>query len=117
MRSWIHLAVVLVVAGCGSERDTTPQATLAPEQTAPTAEAVPDPLLAAVCRAHDEVVSEGVPEDNLLQHTAVRSIERGVTEAQLSELGATPFALLASIRARGNPPACARLVSALEARL
>jgi hypothetical protein len=77
-----------------------------------------DPLLLAICRAHDEVAAEGVAPEILLQSTAVRSMERhGVTEAQMSELGATPAALLASIRSRGAPPACAGLIAALEARL
>jgi hypothetical protein len=77
-----------------------------------------DPLLLAVCRAHDEVVAEGVPPERLLQFAALRSMERhGVTEAQMSTLGATPQALLASILARGAPPACAQLIATLKARL
>lgn len=77
-----------------------------------------DPLLLAVCRAHDEVVAEGVPPERLLQFAALRSMERhGVTEAQMSALGATPQALLASILARGAPPACAELIATLKARL
>ena len=77
-----------------------------------------DPLLLAVCRAHDEVVAEGVPQERLLQFAALRSMERhGVTEAQMSALGATPQDLLASILARGAPPACAELIATLKARL
>lgn len=77
-----------------------------------------DPLLLAVCRAHDGVVAEGVPPERLLQFAALRSMERhGVTEAQMSALGATPQELLASILARGAPPECADLIATLKARL
>ncbi len=76
-----------------------------------------DPLLLRVCAAYDEVVAEGVDPDVLLQRVAVRAVTRhDVTEEQLAELGARPAQLLESIRSRGEPEACAGLVTALEAR-
>jgi hypothetical protein len=39
----------------------------------------------------------------------------GVSEAQLEALGPLPPQLLASVRARGNPPECAAFVAYLEA--
>jgi hypothetical protein len=62
-----------------------------------------DPVLLAICQAHDEVAGEGVPPERLLQFTALRSMEcHGVTEAQMSAFGATPDARSPAF-ARGVP--------------
>lgn len=75
-----------------------------------------DPVLLKVCKAFDEVTAEGkADQDHLLaQRTAVRATELGVSEAQLEALGPQPPQLLASIRARGNPPECAAFIAYLE---
>lgn len=106
----------LSACGNGGDPPAPRAADPAPTATAP-AKTAEDPLLVSVCRAHDEVAAEGVEPGVLLQSTALRAMERhGVTEARMNELGASPAALLASIRSRGAPAACTKLVIALEAR-
>jgi hypothetical protein len=75
-----------------------------------------DPVLLKICKAFDDVTAENKPDqDHLLaQRTAARAVELGVSEAQIEALGPMPPQLLASIRARGNPPECAAFVAYLE---
>lgn len=120
MRGAVLFAVLLgLLSGCDGE--STPSAS-APAAARPNADTPPkpseppagDPVLLSVCAAWDEVAAEG--GENPLMRAAVRAVEtKGVTEAQLATLGARPQELLTSIRARGNPPACAAMVTALEA--
>ena len=100
--------------------DATPSSPPAtPEKSDPSKAEPPksDPILLKVCKAFDEVSAEGKADqaNMLMASAAVRATELGVTEAQLEALGPQPPQLLASIRARGNPPECAAFVAYLEA--
>jgi hypothetical protein len=122
-----RLFALLVVAVCSCDPKPAPLPAEAPGKTAKAepaerepAKAEPpkgDPVLLKVCKAFDEVVAENKPEQDhqILQRTALRATELGVSEAQLEALGPLPPQLLASVRARGNPPECAAYVAYLEA--
>jgi hypothetical protein len=124
LRSAIALLLVTSASACSGS--SSPGATAerakptAPATTAASAQIGPakrdtDVVLSKVCRAFDATVAEGKGDQQLLARAAMKATEQGVSEAQLAELGALPPALLASIRARGNPPECVALVGYLEA--
>lgn len=83
---------------------------------APVNAAKDDPVLLKVCQAFDDVAAkrEADADNVLLARAAVRATELGVSEAQLATLGPQPPQLLANIRKRGAPPACAAFVAYLE---
>jgi pyruvate/2-oxoglutarate dehydrogenase complex dihydrolipoamide acyltransferase (E2) component len=127
------LTFVICTTACSCDTPAKPSADAAPSKVPQSAEkaeppkaepaaaepekAEPpkgDPILLKVCKAFDDVNAEG-KTDQLMARTAVRASELGVSEAQLEALGPQPPQLLASIRARGNPPECAAFVAYLEA--
>ncbi len=125
-RSLRALILVVCTVACSCGAPAKPGADAGPPKVPPTtakaepAKAEPvkaDPILLKVCKAFDEVSAEGKADQNhaLMQRSAVRATEFGVSEAQLEALGPLPPQLLASVRARGNPPECAAFVAYLEA--
>jgi hypothetical protein len=126
-RTFRALTFVVCTTACSCDAPAKPSADAAPASTAKAepakaepAKAEPaksDPIVLKVCKAFDDVTAEGTAEQDgkLLARTAVRATELGVAEAQLEALGPQPPQLLASIRARGNPPECAAFVAYLEA--
>lgn len=132
MRTFRALTFVICTAACSCDAPAKPSADAAPSSPAKTepakaepAKAEPtqaepakaDPILLKVCKAFDDVTAEGKADQGnmLMARTAARATELGVGEAQLEALGPQPPQLLASIRARGNPPECAAFVAYLEA--
>ncbi len=117
-------ALILVVLSSCSGDAARPDADAAPSKPPATATktgpvkaepAEADPTVLKVCEAFTDVTAEAGGDGMLLARTAVRATELGVDEAQLAALGSQPSQLLASIRARGNPPECAAFVAHLAA--
>jgi hypothetical protein len=129
MRAMRTLVVLLVaLAGCSNDRASATEAEPAkaePPKAAPAkaepvkAEpAAPDPVALRICEAFVDVHGHNktAGDDKILQRTAARALQLGVNEGQIDAFGPTPAQMLASIRARGNPPECAALVDYLESR-
>ena len=125
MRTLVALLVAL--AGCSNDRASATEAEPAkaePPKAAPAkapakAEpAKPDPVVLRICEAFVDVHGHNktADDDKILQRTAARALQLGVNEGQIDAFGPTPAQMLASIRARGNPPECAALVGYLESR-
>lgn len=123
LRSFRALILVICTTACSCGAPAKPGADAASSKVpATTTKSEPepakaDPILLKVCKAFDEVKAEGKADQDhvLMQRSAVRSTELGVSEAELEALGSQPPQLLASIRARGNPTECAAFVAYLEA--
>jgi hypothetical protein len=120
MRCVVLLVVTLV--GCSSEPAVAPatkqeaQPEAKPPAPAKAEPAAPDPVVLRICEAfvdvHDHNKTAG--DGKILQRTAARALQLGVNEGQIDAFGSTPPKMLASIRARGNPPECSSLVAYLE---
>lgn len=92
----------------------------APEDK-PSAVAKPEPsqaptVLLKICKAYNAEVAASDSEERILARTAVRvTAEYGVSEAELTKIGAQPVQMLAAIKQGGNPEVCGGFEQRLRA--